>query len=56
MEELQLKNEELQRQIECMKNKLNEAYKNIAQLKKALNRQYRYNQDYIPYPDEDERR
>jgi regulator of replication initiation timing len=56
MEELQKENEELKKQNEDLRKRLRESYQTIAQLKNSLNRQYRYNQDYVPYPDEDDRR
>jgi chaperonin cofactor prefoldin len=56
MDELQKENEELKSQVENLRKKLRDAYLTIDQLKKSIARQYRYNQDYVPYPDEDDRR
>lgn len=54
--EKEIEIEKLKKQNEALKKRLRESYETISRLEKSISRQYHYNQDYIPYPDEDDRR
>lgn len=54
MDEKDQKIQELEAQIENLKKQLLFYVKQNEALRNQIQRQYRYNQDYLPYADEDE--
>lgn len=55
MDEKDQKIADLEKQIDALRHRLAQANQKIFSLQKEVHKQYRFTQDYVPYPDEEDR-